>query len=50
VGFIKLWGGGEIPRLVEELLAGDSTQSLDWKHEETRPAKLTFAVNAKVKF
>lgn len=57
MGFIK-WGG--IPRLAEDLLgsqeepcwmelAGVSTQSLDWKHEDTRRAKLRFAVNAKVK-
>ena len=62
MGFIK-WGegGGEIPRLAEDLLDsqegscsmevdGVSIQSSDWKHEETRPAKLKFAVNAKVKF
>jgi len=52
---------GRIPRLVEDLLdsqvgpcsmevAGVSIQRLDWKNEETRPAKLKFAVNAEVKF
>jgi len=52
---------GGIPRLAKDLLvsqegpcsvevAGVSVQSLDWKYEETTPANLKFAVNAKVKF